>query len=298
MPVTEQKPEDKEVQNEEVDELEAPNEVIDPEPLLEPEGAPDPDPKKGAVPHPLTPGGRRFEQVYAESKQAKRDLVQERELRIAAEAKLSVLEHKGPATSTGDDPEYDWPQLEEFIQQGRITRADAQAHREKVIEKRLARSIKGEFTQEVTTANRSQALQVSIQKYIDAIPAIMTEGSDERERLESEFEFLASVQGIDHAKMTDSQRKALQLTALRTVHGPIDSLVKRSEKPKGETHQGLPGGTRPRPSTNPDQALLDGLTKREVVHYNKMFRAGRYPGGWKDVVAELKFDRKSPKASR
>ena len=58
MAETEVKP-DKETQNE-ADELVAPEEVIDSEPLLEPEGTPDPDPKKSTV-HPLTPGGRRFE---------------------------------------------------------------------------------------------------------------------------------------------------------------------------------------------------------------------------------------------
>jgi len=293
MPVTEEKP-DKETQNE-ADELVAPEEVIDSEPLLEPEGTPDPDPKKSTV-HPLTPGGRRFEQVYAESKQAKRDLAHERELRIAAEAKLSVLEKPG-TTTVDNEPEYEWPQLEEFILQGRITRADAEAHREKVITKRLSNNIKGDFTKETVTATRSQALSDNISKYVVAIPAIMTEGSDERNRLDTEFDFLASVQGLDPTKLDDIQRKALQLTALRTVLGPIDSLVKRNASPTGETHQGLPGGARPRPSTNPDQSLLDGLTKREVVHYNKMFRAGRYPGGWKDVVAELKFNAPK-KASR
>ena len=39
---------------------------------------------------------------------------------------------------------------------------------------------------------------------------------------------------------------------------------------------------------NPDQALLDKLTQREVAHYNKMIKSGQYKG-WKDVVAELKF---------
>lgn len=270
-----------------VDDLAAPEEVID-EPLVEPESKPEPDPKV----HPLQPGGIRFEQVYAKSKQAERDLVKERELRIAAEAKLEALGSTKPQTvQAEEDIEYDWNQLEQFIVQGRITRADAEAHREKVITKRLAKTIKGDFTKETQTAGRSQALSASITEYVKAVPAILTEGTVERERLDQEFEWLASVQGLDSSKMDDISRKALQLTALRNVHGPIDSLNKRSAAQlKTETHQGLPGGARPQPSNNPDQSLLDGLSKAQVAHYNKMFRAGRYPGGWKEVVAELKFE--------
>jgi hypothetical protein len=284
MAVTEEKKtEDKKVENE-VDQLVEPEEELE-EPLLEPEGVADTNPKV----HPLAPKGRRFEQVYAEAKQAKRDLATERELRIAAEAKLSVLDAPKVAAAATAEKEYTWAELEGFIASGQITRADAEAHREEVITKRVSSKIKGEFTQETRTAGRGQALSQAISSYVEAVPAIMTVGSDERSRLDEEFDFLASVQGLDASKMDDVSRKALQLTALRTVYGPIDSLVKRNAPVKTETHQGSIGGVRPRSSTNPDQALLDGLTKQQVVHYNKMFRAGRYPGGWKDVAAELKY---------
>lgn len=293
MPVVE-KPEPKDEQNENTDELLAPDEEIDSEPLLEPDGVPDSDPKKV---HPLTPGGRRFEQVYAEAKQAKRDLARERELRIAAEAKISVL---SPVKETQEvvekDVEYSWDQLDGFIKEGRITRADAEAHREAVLTKRIVTKVKGDVTNETKTATRSQILSGTIQQYVEAVPDILTAGSAERVRLDEEFDWLASVQGFDSTKIDDTTRKALQLTALRNVYGSVDSLEKRSASPKGESHQGLPGGKKPQGRTNPDQALLDGLTKREFIHYNKMFRSGRYPNGWKDVVAELKFDAKAPRA--
>jgi hypothetical protein len=109
-------------------------------------------------------------------------------------------------------------------------------------------------------------------------------------KLDTEFDWLVSVQGLDAATMPDDKRKALQLTALRNVYGPIESLTKRSVQPKVERTEGLPGGIPPRQgSANPDQAILDKLTVSEVAHYNKMMRGGRYPGGWKDVVAEIKY---------
>jgi len=289
------KPEDKKVEND-TDELEGPEDILEEELLLEPEGKPEPDAKNKV--HPLTPGGRRFEQVYAESKQAKRDLVKERELRIAAEAKLDVLTNKTvEKDEINADKEYSWAELEEFIKEGRITRADAEAHREAVITKRVAKTVKGEFKQESTTAHHVQALTGSIQSYFEAVPAILVEGSEDRERIDEEFRFLASVQGVDPDKLDDKTRKALQLTALRTVYGPIDNLTKRTLTTKQpDTQQERPGGVRPSLKANPDQALLDGLTKTQVIHYNKMMRAGRYPGGWKDVVAELKYE--APKRVR
>jgi len=289
MAEVEVKPDEKKI-DEKVDDLNEPEQVEDLEPVLEPEDKP-----KDKV-NPLSPGGVRFEQVYARGKQAERDLAKERELRIAAEAKLEVLNQtKATGNAAGEEQEYTWAQLEEFITQGRITRADAEAHREQVLERKLANKIKGDFTKESYTTSRSQALQASINEYVAAVPAVLTEGSEDRQRLDEEFDFLASVQGVEASKLDNATRQALQLTALRTVYGPIDKLVKRNlVSDKTETHQGLPGGVRPAPKSNPDQALLDGLTKVQVAHYNKMFRAGRYPGGWKDVVAELKYEAPKP----
>jgi hypothetical protein len=125
----------------------------------------------------------------------------------------------------------------------------------------------------------------------------MIVGTPERAKLEAEFEWLASVQGLDADTMTADKRKSLQLTSLRNVYGPIESLTKRSAQPRVETSQGLPGGIPPRQgSSNPDQKILDNLTKEQVTHYKRMMDRGRYQGGWKDVVTELKFE--PPKRGR
>lgn len=268
------------------DNLEAPE--IDEAPLLEP---PVGEPANQSAPHPLAPGGRRFEQVYAEAKQAQRDSQVLKERLAAAEARLDMLTKPAQAD---ENKEYSWAELETFIQQGRITRADAEAHREEVVTRKLAGKIKGDFTNETREATRQEVLTRTVQDYVAAIPAIAVEGSAERIRLDEEFDFVASIQGLDPAKLTDTQRRAFQVSALRNVYGPVDSLRKRSAPAKVEPNQGLPGGNRPDVTPNKDQALLDGLSKNQVVHYRKMMAAGRYKGGWKDVVAELKYEK--PKA--
>jgi hypothetical protein len=265
--------------------------VIAPEaPESEPEAVLEPivEPVQPQKVHPLQPGGKRFEQVYAESKQNKRELDAERERRIAAEAQLAVFQKPTLPTT---EPEYSWQQLEEFIAQGRITRADAEAHREEVNIRKLSSKIKQDFTQETAIANKSQALSASIANYVAAAPAALVVGSPERERLDQEFDWLVSVSGNDANNLTDLQRKVLQVTALRNVYGPIDSLVKRTTQTTPASQQGLPGGTPPRRQQNPDQALLDGLTKQQIEHYKRMFESGRYPGKWKDVVTELKWSK-------
>ena len=273
---TEEKPEEK---------LDVQDEIA--EPLLEPQV----DDTEESAPrvHPLAPGGKRFEQIYAQSKQTQRDLDAERERRIAAEAKLDLLSKTSTTTPSTTQPEYSWPQLEQFIAEGKITRADAQAHREEIIARKLKTDLKTEFTRESTVATRTNALSNAVGEYINAVPDIAVVGTPARTRLDAEFDWLAQVQGLDPSDMPKDKRHALQLTALRTVYGPIESLVKRSASPRVERTEGIPGGIAPRQSTNPDQKLLDSLTKAQVTHYKRMMESGRYRGGWKEVVEELKY---------
>lgn len=270
-----------------VDELTPP--VVDEvDPSLELDGDNPPAPAEKQVVHPLAPGGRRFEQVYAKGKQAEREAAELRERLAAAEARIDVL--SGKASSDDTEKEYSWSELETFISQGRITRADAEAHREAVIERRIAKKAEEQVRQHRTTATRLETLSANINSYVQAIPAILKEDSADRQRLDEEFDWLASVQGVDSTKLSEADRKALQLTALRNVYGPVDSVTKRETSMKTESTRGLPGGTPPPSSKNPDQALLNGLSQAQKEHYSRMMKQGRYPGGWKDVVAELKFN--------
>ena len=285
--IEDKEPENKEKPNETTDNLDTPEEDA---PLLEPEGQPDDvSNEDNRRVHPLSKGGIRFEQIYAKGKQAERDLVESQTKLKAAEARIAELEGK----TTNETTEYSWAQLEEFIAQGRITRADAEAHREAVITKRVLNNVKTDVTKESAETTRNNALQSHINTYLEAIPEIKKEGTDARERVEEEFAFQASIHGFDVDKLTDVQRRQLQLSALRAVHGPIDAVTKRERTVRTETHQGLPGGARPASRVNPDQEILNKLTKREVAHYTNMMKNGRYPKGWSDVVAEIKFDPKT-----
>lgn len=270
----------------EAEHLEPLNEPVIKEELETPTLEPKPD-TKTPVPHPLTPGGRRFEQVYAKGKQAEREAEDLRDRLLVAEAKLEMLT-KGQQPAEQADTEYSWEQLEAYIAQGRITRADAEAHRESVIRKNVLKEVDARQDSRTQLLTQTQRLDDTITSYVSAKPEILNEQSAERQRLDEEFDWVASTQGLNPAKLTDVQRKGIQAIALRNVYGPLDSFQRKATL-KTETHQGIGGGDAPPASKNPDQVILDGLTKTQVEHYRKMMKAGRYKGGWKEVVEEIKF---------
>lgn len=240
------------------------------------------------LPHPLAPGGKRFEQIYAQSKQAQRENTELKDRLSAAEARIAALANPNQNATKS---EYSWAELETLISQGRITRADAEAHREDIRTKQIAKQVREEFRNETRTETREQQLDASMGDYFRAVPAALVETSPERARLEEEFDFLASINGVDSNKVEGVQRKALQLNALRNVFGTLDSLKTRTAPTKTETHQGLSGGTPPSRSVSKDQAILNALSKAQVAHYKKMMSAGRYKNGWADVVKEIKWEK-------
>jgi hypothetical protein len=266
--------------------------VIDPvkeqalelEPVVEPVAVPETPPV-----HPLSPGGVRFDQVYARGKQAERDLATEREKRIAAEAKLEALSTRPTTPEASGNEEYSWAQLNEFIAAGRITLADAQAHREGVLRKQLLKEAKAELKHDVSVTDRLNNLNRGFYEYVAAIPSLTNPTSPERLRVEEEFNWLVDAQGVDLRTLKEVDRKGLELTALRTVYGSVDALKKRSTPvPARETHQGISGGIPPERKPNPDQDLLNKLDNRQREYYRS--KIGTIYKTWADVVEELKFD--------
>jgi hypothetical protein len=254
----------------------------EPAPLLEEEIIqPTPETK---TPHPLEPNGKRFEQVYARAKQAEREVADLR-------AKTEALEARLNGTTKPVEEEYTPAQLESFIAENRITRADATAYREKLLLKKAVDTAKTELKQEFSSTDRTMKLTQGIAEYVQMMPSIQDKTSPDRARLDDEFDFVASVQGVDVSKVTPVERRALELLALRNVFGSIETVRKRTNvTTKLETNQEFTGGTPPTKKANPDQDLLNKLTPREVEHYKRMIGGGVY-AGWKDVVAELKFDK-------
>ena len=263
-----------------VDDTDKPEVVAD---LEEPiEEAPhvdlEPTPEDKPKVHPLAPGGKRFEQVYAESKRHQREA---EELRN----KLAALE----AERTQQPEEYTREQLAQAVALGTITQTQADKQIDEQNKRKIKAELKHDLEKESAEATREMALSRGIYAYVQAEPALQIPGSKVRLDVDNEFDWLVSVRGLDVTKITKSERKVLELTALRTVLGDAEKLKKRTATPHADLSEETPGGTPPSNPTNPDQKILDSLTKTEVAHYKKAMAAGRYPGKWKEVVEEIKF---------
>ena len=241
-------------------------------------------------PHPLEPGGVRFQQIYARAKGAEEELAEERELRIRAEAERDILK-SGVVTPTTAQPEREYTnaELTAMVIQGQATQDQVDEYKEQRLEKKIAGKLRAELDARQRDAGRADRLTVEFDSYTKAIPNIGVLDSVERKQVDAEYSWLLSIHGIDPMKLTAVEKQSLALNAVRNVFGPVTSISQRVALPSGEVHMGMIGGQPPVRKPNPDQAILDGLTPDQVTHYNKMMRAGRYPKGWADVVEELKY---------
>ena len=238
-------------------------------------------------PHPLEPGGVRFQQIYARAKGAEEELDIERERRIRAEAERDLLKTVTPVGKT--DHEYTHLELESMVAQGQATREQVDKYKEDRLEARLAKKLRDEWDGRTREVQRAERLAVEFSGYTNAIPNIGVQGTEERKAVDAEFDYLTQIHGVNPIKLTPTERQALALNAVRNVFGPVNSLKQRTMPAVGEIHAGSIGGIPPLTKPNPDQAILDGLKPEQVEHYNKMMRAGRYPKGWAEVVEELKY---------
>ncbi|MCI0555699.1 MAG: hypothetical protein L0287_32535 [Anaerolineae bacterium] len=246
----------------------------------EPEGSePDTTPK----PHPLSPGGDRFQQIYARWKHA-----EERNQNLEARL-LSLEESLRQKPTQPQTPVYTDEQLETMIINGQITRGQADGYRAKQTKETLKAELKAELDKELAEARVSNTLVTEFNKYVTSIPSIATAGSPERVRVDTEFDWLVSVYGLDPQKLAPVDRQRLALNAVRNVFGPISMERSTQQHVNNGTHQGSFGGNPPMKKPNPDQKILNDLTPKEVEHYKKLMKVGKYPGGWKDVVAEIKY---------
>jgi hypothetical protein len=248
--------------------------------------------------HPLEPGGDRFKQIYARAKEAERrkdelaaELQREREERIRLEERQKVREE----SAAPPEREYSWNELEVFISEGKLTRAQAQTYRESLIEKKAkaeaAKLVEGHLnlnTREVTVGR-------TLDRYKELKPEMMTPGSPERKRLESEYQFLVGTLGYPATLQT-------QLAAARAAFGDVSVLETQAKlKAKHVEREGhMETHTNQRPPAKAKDPIAT-LSPEAKEHYTRMIKAGRYgsyqprqgvtDGHWEAVRAELTWTR-------
>ena len=263
-------------------------------PPAEPLSAIEPIPEPALEPHPLEPGGKRFEQVWARAKTAEEKLQEEREARIRAEERLSVLETVKATKKAEDDAAkvHSWETLEGWITEGRITRAQANEYREGVVAEKAARDAEARLSKHMDATQRRRDVTSGIAQYQAAVPSLKDRTSPERLRAEAEYAYLVNLHG---APKDEDQRLVYELNACHSAFGDVAALakLKATQDVTQANREAFVETTQTgKPTTATDEnAIPPEVAKdpRLLAHYQRMMDNGRYPGGWKDVKAELAF---------
>ena len=190
----------------------------------------------------------------------------EREKRQAAEVEAAELRGKLESRPADVKPDYTRAQLTGLVDEGRLTQPQADTLMDEQIERKVTQSVTNQTSAVIDGKARDLHAQTDIDKYMDAIPDLMTDGSDARSAVSEE---------IAYQKQFTSGRVTLEteLMALRALHGPAGNL-KKGRKPDPETHQGT-GGDGDDDDTSKGAKDL-GLTPRELAYANKQIGRGLY----------------------
>ena len=241
-------------------------------------------------PGPLEPGGDRFKQVWARAKSAEdrerriqEELQREREDRIRMEERLKALEEK---KQEQNEPEFSWDQLETFIAEGRITRQQAQEHRDQVLKKSIKKELENKWESLTENKSRESLIVQELDRYKALVPSVMQPGSAERQRYEREYQYLTQ-------KLNYPQTYATQLAAVRAALGDVQELERTIQAKRSvskETFEENSSSTN-KPQKN-DKDPLKSLTPRQHDHYSNMIKRGVYRG-WDEVKEELLWEPQS-----
>ena len=209
----------------------------------------------------------RLNEVIASKGQTERELVELRNevgtLKKAAEA----------------PKEYSRAELGQFVDDGRMTQDEADRVIERQATHRIQENVTATVTQTMQQQQQGQAIQAEVNRYKAVIPEVTQAGTAERARVETEYQYLVGIGNTPDA--------STELTALRSVYGPVESLQK-GERQETETHQETGGGqSETGKSTNTDGAPA-GLTTAEKSYYQDQIGKGIY-AGWDQVKDEMKF---------
>lgn len=189
------------------DEPEKPN--PDPEEPPSP-GEPEPEPAPDAKPHPLEPGGERFNEVYGRMKDAERREadMRERLARVEGAQQAQQKPPQQPQTYTNE-------QLQALVDQGRIT------HAQMADQIAWQRQQQGEQALEtkLNMRERSRNAFQEVETYLSKVPALADQSSP------TFREVAKSAREISTDLGRDVSDPIVQRLALRATLGPVEKLT-------------------------------------------------------------------------
>jgi hypothetical protein len=237
--------------------------------------------------HPLEPGGKRFNEVVArahkaedERRELREQLQREREERIRLEERQKVVEET--KVKTAQAQELSWQQLEDLIAEGKTTRAEANQYRENIAQQKAIAEAEKRLAAKLDTEKRQARVQGDLEAYKREVPAILQEGTPERQKVADEYRYMIEVLGYAHGLQTE-------LAATRAALGTIDTVKQRktaAQAARESRETFVETATSGKGTSRPASDSIKGLTQRERDHYEREIAKGRY-SGWAEVKQEV-----------
>ena len=195
---------------------------------------PEETPVVETTPHPLEPGGKRFDEVYGRMKSAEREAMEMRDRLTRLEGQAQVLAQPKPASQkTWYEPQ----ELQTLVDQGRITpavMADQIAwQRNQQGQQQVMQTLKWQQT--------AQTALTEVNQYIEKMPALGQTSSPEFSRVARAAHEIADEMGLT------VQDPRVQRRALRETFGTLDKMTKvettgKFNRDHADTHAETGGG--------------------------------------------------------
>jgi hypothetical protein len=228
------------------------------------------------VKDPESPPGKKHEETvpYVRFEQANEEAKREREARIRAEERARTLE----ATKVPEKPEskiYTRQELRQMVTENKIS----QDQMDEYMEAKLRAELQQDVVKVGNERERSTKVLQEIARYKSHIPDIAKDGTEDRIKVEKEFQYL-----VAHGQ---PKSESTELAALRAVYGPVEKLEKKRVLDERESFQDVGNGSKPEDKGN---SPFKNLPQRYKDHYEKQIAKGIYKG-WDDPRIKKEIDR-------
>ncbi len=209
-------------------------------------------------PHPLAPGGERFNEVYRDMQDARREL---------AQAKLELEQEKSRARQPQARQQkfYTPAELDSMVQAGQITQSLASDQ----LAWQRAQEATAQIERNQEVRHRATSALSEVHQYMDKIPALANANSPEITKVKRAAIDIAMDMGKD---VTDP---VVQRRALREVFGSLEkvtALNKAEDHDRGrKVFMGEPGGGGGANETERQQASpLKGISNLYIEHWKRL----------------------------
>ena len=227
------------------------------------------------------PKARFDEQVSKEKRRAEAisaELQAEREAKIRLEERLKVLEDGQQQQQPSDPLQYNRTQLQELVDRGDITQAQMDDVLTQQRDRESSKKLESLLDQKLDEREKKAHAIREIGRYKGAIPDLLVDGSEAREKVRREFQRLRA---DGH-----SDEPTTELLALRIAYGDVDRVAETTDRHRRGSPEagGSPDRTEEPPSGGPQ------LSSNQKAYYQSQIDKNYY-SGWSDpkLQNELKY---------